>query len=180
MKRVLFFILAISGWSYADNCNIISPLPMPITIAGCTYANSLPPNSTSYIQNTLTPSTTYQQFSVAIASVSSSITDVGLASNATQCVQVSTAGILQGTGSACGSGGGSPNDTTILPLPDGATNYHEESSEISLSSGVFGVLGVSTGITPSLPSCSGGSNALTWNTGSGTWGCNTISGGGGG
>lgn len=39
---------------------------------------------------------------------------------------------------ACGTGGGGSGGTTILPLPQGATNYLQAGQQISLSTGVIG------------------------------------------
>lgn len=76
---------------------------MPVLLTGCTYSGSLPSNSTSYIQNTLSPSTTTQAFSVQTSSTSdgeylSYITG-------TQCLE-EVNGKTVGTGAACGSGSG--------------------------------------------------------------------------
>ena len=87
----------------ADQCQITSPLPMPITISGCTYSGNLPGNSTSYIQNTLSPSTTSQMFSVQTSSTSQG--EYLSYISGTQCLE-EVNGETVGTGLACGSGGG--------------------------------------------------------------------------
>jgi hypothetical protein len=111
MKKVLFMMVAISGWSWGQTCQITSPLPVPVTISGCTYSGSLPSNSTSYIQNTLSPTTTSQQFSVQDASATHSET-LGFISG-TQCLH-SVNGSISGTGSDCGSGGGGGSSTLAV------------------------------------------------------------------
>jgi hypothetical protein len=111
---------------------------------------------------------------------------------ASQCLQVSSTGVLSGTGSACASGGGSGTVTSVA-VSGGTTGLTTSGGPItgsgtitlggqlaltalpSLSANT--VLGALTATTPSaqaVPSCSGATNALTWTSGSG-FGCNTIS-----
>ena len=106
MKRLVMLatmLVITPKWCNANQCQITSPLPMPVLLTGCTYSGSLPSNSTSYIQNTLSPSTTTQAFSVQTSSTSdgeylSYITG-------TQCLE-EVNGKTVGTGAACGSGSG--------------------------------------------------------------------------
>jgi hypothetical protein len=103
MKRTLLLIGLLSGPALANQCQITSPLPVPVLLTGCTYSGALPSNSTDYIQQTLSPSTTSQMFSVQTSSVSggeylSYITG-------TQCLE-EVNGETVGTGAACGAGGG--------------------------------------------------------------------------
>jgi len=65
MKKLIFIIAVLACPVLADQCQITSPLPVPITISGCTYSGNLPSGSTSYIQNTSTlqsGSTAYPSF----------------------------------------------------------------------------------------------------------------------
>lgn len=70
-------LIFLAGFAFADQCQITSPLPVPVSIAGCTFSSALPSNSTSYIQNTLSPSTTSQLVSIAQLAVSSVTTHNG-------------------------------------------------------------------------------------------------------
>lgn len=47
-------ILGLFGIARAEQCQITSPLPVPVLLSGCTYSGSLPDDSTSYIRNTET------------------------------------------------------------------------------------------------------------------------------
>lgn len=98
-----------SAFSRAEQCQITSPLPIPITIQGCNYTSALPPGSTNYIQNTLSPTTTSQMFSVQAATITQqeSLAYVG----GTQCLH-SVNGAVSGTGADCGSGSGG---VTVYP-----------------------------------------------------------------
>ena len=85
------------------------------------------------------------------------------------------------------------SSATIMNLKTGllqsnATGYITAGNTLSSSSYTFansGGLGVTYGVNigsmtgAGLTSCSGGSNAVTWNSGTNLFGCNTISGGGG-
>lgn len=92
---------------------------MPVTIAGCTYSGTLPSGSTSYIQNTLSPTTTGQQFSVqdASASFSSTLGYIG----GTQCLHTVNGAVL-GTGADCGSGTGGGGSAFSLAITTGGPN----------------------------------------------------------
>ena len=104
-----------------------------------------------------------------------------LISGSTQCLHVSSAGLISGTGSDCGAGGGSGTVTSV------ATNNGLTGGTIT-TTGTLGLasisanqlLGALTATYPSglsVPSCSTASSALTWTSGSG-FGCNSITGGG--
>ena len=51
IPRTFFFVLLCAPL-FAQQCQITSPLPIPITISGCQYNPTLPGGSTSYIQHT--------------------------------------------------------------------------------------------------------------------------------
>lgn len=78
MRWRIILALFVGSIASGDQCQITGPLvvganggpTIPVTINGCTYSSSLPSNSTSYIQNTLSPTTTTQAESVATASIS--------------------------------------------------------------------------------------------------------------
>lgn len=109
-----------------NQCQIIAPLPMPVSlnINNCTFSGpDLPAGSTGYIQNTLSPTTTGQQFSVQDSSVSHSAT-LGFIGG-TQCLHTVN-GAVSGTGSECGSGGGVIVSSYIFnqsTLQSGSTAY---------------------------------------------------------
>jgi hypothetical protein len=46
MKKAIFLLLAISGWGWAEQCQITSPLPMPVSLSGCTYSGFI--NASGY------------------------------------------------------------------------------------------------------------------------------------
>ena len=117
MERSRFYLLPLilSGFcsiSQAEQCQITSPLPVPVLLSGCTYSGSLPNNSTSYIQNTLSPTTTTQAFSVQIATVTDSLSLSYV--SGTQCLRV-TDGHVDGTGADCGSGAGGGGGYFVEP-----------------------------------------------------------------
>lgn len=103
----LAFVFLICRTAGAVNqCQITAPLPVPVLLSGCTYSGSLPSNSTSYIQNTLSPTTTSQAFSVANASATTTLTASYMGGNGTQCVHVDNNGLFSTTGAGdCSSGG---------------------------------------------------------------------------
>lgn len=108
-------LLMVSGFAWSEQCQITSPLPVPVLLTGCTYSGTLPSNSTSYIQNTLTPTTTTQLESVQTSSITKS-EYLGYLSG-TQCLQ-ETNGLVSGTGVACGSGSG--GSSTPLAVSSGS------------------------------------------------------------
>src|SRR5579862_4545464 len=142
MKRFILLIGLLNSPLLAEQCQITSPLPVPVTINGCTFSSSLPNNSTSYIQNTLSPATTTQMFSVQTSSISKSET-LGFLGG-TQCLQ-EVNGLVSGTGAACGSGGGGGGGGVTLSsftatqpiLYNNATGAFA-ATLISLSTGVVG------------------------------------------
>lgn len=102
MKKILLSLLAlISASAWGENCYVTNTA-LPVTIAGCTFSGSLPSNSTSYIQNTLSPTTTTQQSSVQNSTVTNSQT---LSYITSQCLQTDSNGKVTGSGGLCGSGG---------------------------------------------------------------------------
>lgn len=105
MKRALLIVAFFGGGAWAQTCQITSPLPVPVTLTGCTYSGSLPANSTSYIQNTLSPTTTGQMFSVQVGTFSNAM-NLGYLDGTSQCLQTDGNGNVLGTGVTCGSGGG--------------------------------------------------------------------------
>lgn len=121
MRKWLCLLPLLAFPALADQCQITSPLPVPVSISGCTFSGILPPGSTSYIQNTLSPTTTTQMFSVQNASATLSLSDTALAGNGTQCVQVNNAGLFQASGTgACGTGGG--GGSSSLAVTTGSAN----------------------------------------------------------
>lgn len=145
MKKVFFYLLACAGIAQAQNCQITSPLPMPITISGCTYSSTLPSNSTSYIQNTLSPTTTTQAFSVQTATVTTNFTLSGIAS---QCLQTDANGKVAGAGAVCGSGSGGGGSSTlaistgtfagfagVISSPTAVVNFHQSQFKVRLAGG---------------------------------------------
>jgi len=105
-RRYLPLILAaFVGVVRAEQCQITSPLPLPISIAGCTYAPIvLPGGATSYIQNTssLQSGATFYVSS----GTANTFIDAALAGNGTKCVQTDNTGFLSVASGACSSGGG--------------------------------------------------------------------------
>lgn len=110
--RRLVFFFALASLARAEQCQITSPLPVPVLLTGCTYSGSLPSNSTSYIQNTLSPTTTTQAFSVQQGTFTDSASLGYLAG--TQCLHTVNGSIL-GTGAECGSGGGGGGGYFVEP-----------------------------------------------------------------
>lgn len=103
MKRLIALLLFSTSYVLADQCQITSPLPMPVTINGCTFGpGALPGGSTSYIQNTLSPTTSTQAYSVQTGTVTGSLTVLGL--TAGQCTTTDSTGKIIST--SCGSSGG--------------------------------------------------------------------------
>lgn len=100
----LFLSVFFCGIAHAEQCQITSPLPVPVLLTGCTYSGALPPNSTSYIQNTLTPTTTTQLETVEISSVTQSLDLPYLAPNL--CLHTSTGGFVTTSAGDCGAGNG--------------------------------------------------------------------------
>jgi hypothetical protein len=299
MWKWLSLIPLLGVAALADQCQITSPLPVPVSISGCSYSGNLPGGSTSYIQNTLSPTTTTQVFAVKEGSFSNTTDAIwmtngdinlnGSAGTAGQCLQSQGSASVPQWGS-CGSGGGGSPGTplnsvqyngassfagssllTFYPstgtlyntygivagsltvtnltvssnsvLSNGATFYYNgpwavggsigasggvlqsggagqvptwaainltnsnsvggtlpagnlptdvaytdhsntftSSQTITASNGLGVTYNINVGsMTGSgLTSCSGGSNAVTWNSSTNLFGCNTISGGGGG
>lgn len=107
MKKLFLLLFSVNGLAFANTCQITSPLPVPVSIQGCTFSGSLPSNSTSYIQNTLTPTTTTQKFSVQTATVTDSFTNTALAGTGNRCVRATSTGLLSASASDCGTGSGS-------------------------------------------------------------------------
>lgn len=104
MKKLLFMLLACTGWSSAEIVQITSPIPMPVSLVGILITSgSIPPGSPYYIQNTLSPSTTTQMFSVMTATITSSLTLPFL--TAGQCTTTDATGLVINT--PCGGGGAS-------------------------------------------------------------------------
>jgi hypothetical protein len=97
-------LLGFLGLARAEQCQITSPLPMPVLLTGCTYSGSLPDDSTSYLQNGLTPSTTTQAFSVQQGTVTDSFT-LGYATPGT-CAEFDSTGKLISASDPCGIGTG--------------------------------------------------------------------------
>jgi hypothetical protein len=110
-KWGLLLFLCTAGWT--EQCQITSPLPVPVLLSGCTYSGSLPSNSTSYIQNTLSPTTTSQTFTVANATVTTNLNVGYLAPS--QCLQTDANSNVTTSGSACGSGGGGGSSGIVSP-----------------------------------------------------------------
>lgn len=52
MKKLIFCLLAFASMATAEQCQITSPLPVPVIINGCNYTGTLPGGATSYVQNT--------------------------------------------------------------------------------------------------------------------------------
>jgi hypothetical protein len=133
MWKWLFLIPLLVVPALADQCQITSPLPVPVLLTGCTYSGSLPSNSTSYIQNTLTPTTTTQMFAVQEGSFSSTTDAIwmtngdinlnGSAGTAGQCLQSQGSDSLPQWGS-CGSGGGGSPGTPLNSVQyNGASSF---------------------------------------------------------
>lgn len=183
MRRALLIVSALSSIGRAQTCQITSPLPMPVTIQGCTFSGSLPNNSTSYIQNTLTPTTTSQQFSVQNASATASETLGYLAG--TQCLHEVNGAVL-GTGADCisgsGSGGGIVSPATFTwvnnfgivgtTLTFSAFNATTTSATVTGSGGLNSTYGVQGGSfttsTSGTYGFTGVSNALAYSASFGT------------
>ena len=105
MRRYFLSLLALGLASIAgaQDCRITGPNPLPVSITGCTFSGSLPDNSTSYIQNTLSPTTTTQAFSVQVGTVTDSLSIPYVIG---QCLQTDSQGKISGSGGACGTGTG--------------------------------------------------------------------------
>lgn len=144
MKRALLVVLAIGGVAWGETCQITSPLPMPVSIAGCTFSGNLPSGSTSYVQNTLSPTTTSQQFTVQNSSVSSSET-LGFIGG-TQCLH-SINGAVSGTGSDCGSGGGGGTWGSITGTLSNQTDLQSKFNGVSTSTNSLQTQITATGVS---------------------------------
>ena len=101
IKKLFIGLMLLASTALADNCYVTNQ-SLPVTIAGCTFSGSLPSNSTSYIQNTLSPTISTQTFSVQTATVTSSLT---LSPITSQCLQTDATGKITGAGGACGTAG---------------------------------------------------------------------------
>lgn len=133
------------GTAKASNqCQIIAPLPVPVSITGCTFSGTLPANSTSYIQNTLSPTTTGQQFSVQDSSVSHSET-LGFIGG-TQCLHTIN-GAVSGTGSDCGSGGGGGTWGSITGTLSNQTDLQAKFNGVSTSTNSLQTQITATGVS---------------------------------
>lgn len=133
------------GTAKASNqCQIIAPLPVPVSITGCTFSGTLPANSTSYIQNTLSPTTTGQQFSVQDSSVSHSET-LGFIGG-TQCLHAIN-GAVSGTGSDCGSGGGGGTWGSITGTLSNQTDLQAKFNGVSTSTNSLQTQITATGVS---------------------------------
>lgn len=97
LYKLSLIILGLTGLAFGEQCQITSPIPVPVSIAGCTYSGTLPGNSTSYIQNTLSPTISTQAFNVSTGTISS-----GTINNLNVPYGI-TAGTMTGAGlSVCG------------------------------------------------------------------------------
>lgn len=156
MKRAILCLLSLfcASSAWANTCQITSPLPLPVTLSGCTYSGSLPSDSTSYIQNTLSPSTTTQVYSVQTATVTNSATVSYLTGG--RCVETDSTGKLISASAACGSGGGGASTlavttgtaagfTTVASSPTAVLNFDSATFGVSLT-------GSATGFVTLLPS----------------------------
>lgn len=104
MKKLFFILLACTGWTRADTVQITSPIPLPVSLVGILITSgSIPPGSPYYIQNTLSPSTTTQMFSVMLGTFTSSLTLPFLTPG--QCTTTNATGLVINT--PCGGGGAS-------------------------------------------------------------------------
>lgn len=126
LHRIPIILLALVGLAHAESCQITSPLPVPVLLSGCTYSGALPSNSTSYIQNTITPTTTTQMSSVRISSVSQSLNLSYLSPNL--CLHTTTGGSVTTASADCGTGSsslplaissGSASSSVIVSSPTG-------------------------------------------------------------
>jgi hypothetical protein len=107
---------------FADQCYVTNT-PLPVTINGCTFSGSLPNNSTSYVQNGLTPTTTTQSYSVQQATVTDGLTIPYVTG---QCLQTDSQGKISGSGGVCGAGGGgggSGNGTVLVSTQNNIAYY---------------------------------------------------------
>lgn len=122
-------------------------------------STTLPSGSTQYIQNTLSPGTTSQRFSVQGSTITHDLTLPYLVAG--QCFTTNSAGLVINT--ACGA----------LPLPGGATNYIQDAtpsdtyqtataniSSMSLSGGTAGASTVMLKLLPNGTSTGTGAKIL--------------------
>lgn len=148
MRKSLLLIALISEFSWGITCQISSPLPIPISISGCTYGGVLPGGATSYIQNTLTPTTTTQVASLQNVQVSSNTTVAGstftLRNNgslgigqiiwADGTVQVTSPTVSSGGGGggALGISSGSATNSIIISSPTSNVDFDSGTFKVSL------------------------------------------------
>lgn len=111
IKRSIFFLF-LSGIAWADQCQITSPLPMPVTISGCTYAGTGASSSLAVNQN-----------GVQISSPTAALNFTGAG------VSVSLVGGVTAQINIPGGGGGGSSslaveqDLVIISSPTGVLNY---------------------------------------------------------
>jgi hypothetical protein len=106
--KVVGIVFLASRIAHEQQCQITSPLPIPITIQGCTYNSNLPGGSTSYIQNASSlqiGATGYPDFLYVGSSATIPALSVPTLTSG-DCVQAGTNGLLTSASGACGSGSG--------------------------------------------------------------------------
>lgn len=142
--KCLSLLVLLAGVAGAQACQITSPLPIPITIQGCTYSTSV------------------SSLTVSTLTVTSSMTVQNITINGT-C-----------TGSGCGTSGGGYALEPSTITPNLAKGFLASTGTVTYNLNVGSMTGAG------LTSCSGTSNAVSWNNATSLFGCNTITGSGGG